>query len=190
MDTPPPGETITTSEVNGDGGCTDRLKYFQHIKHKNSHDERPIRTFGIPIQGWLLNIEDWMNANQYPVSEGNRPGDRTGFERDILFGLSRRGPCNGQDLRREIAQLYSVPVTRGRLYPALNKLARDELVTIEKEHGGGRCNRYNVTPTGEQLITSLAMIYSKIQENSEEADNSSSSKCHADLYSDSVFDIE
>ena len=100
-------------------------------------------------------------VSNHVVREGNRPGDRSGFERDILFGLSRCGPCSGQDLRREINHLYSTPVTRGRLYPALNNLAQDGYVAIE-QFDNRRCNRYLLTQDGQQLISTLAIMHAEI----------------------------
>ena len=74
----------------------------------------------------------------------------TGFQRDLLYVIAGSDQPSGQTIRREMEQ-YVDTVNHGRLYPNLDVLVEHSLV--EKGSHDQRTNYYEVTESGEQLLT-------------------------------------
>jgi len=74
----------------------------------------------------------------------------TGFQRDLLYVVAGSDQPSGQTVRREMEQ-YVDNVNHGRLYPNLDVLVEHSLV--EKGSQDQRTNYYEVTESGEQLLT-------------------------------------
>src|SRR6056297_1673646 len=74
----------------------------------------------------------------------------TGFQRDLLYGVAALEEPSGLEIGRELAEYSSTEVNHGRLYPNLNDLIGEGL--LSKEEKDGRTNLYGLTPRGIELI--------------------------------------
>lgn len=74
----------------------------------------------------------------------------TGFQRDLLYVIAGSDQPSGQTIRRELEE-YIENINHGRLYPNLDKLVEYSLV--QKGDQDQRTNYYEVTESGEELLT-------------------------------------
>lgn len=91
----------------------------------------------------------------------------------VLRLLDRRGPLNGYDIARHVAQLSDnvLRIQEGSLYPALHRMAQAGLLrsTWRQSDKGRRARYYELTPAGRrqlaeekkrwnELIAAVAMV--------------------------------
>jgi len=80
--------------------------------------------------------------------------DLTAFEGDVLYALARleadEETSYGLAVKRVLRDLYDEEINHGRLYPALDDLAKHGLV--EKSALDKRTNEYVLTDAGRELI--------------------------------------
>ena len=74
----------------------------------------------------------------------------TSFQRDLLYCVAALDDPSGLEIGRELSEYSSTEVNHGRLYPNLNDLIREGL--LSKEQKDGRTNLYALTPLGIELI--------------------------------------
>jgi Predicted transcriptional regulators len=80
----------------------------------------------------------------------NSMHELTGFQRDLLYCVAALDEPSGLEIGRELSEYSSTEVNHGRLYPNLNDLIREGL--LSKEQKDGRTNLYALTPLGIELI--------------------------------------
>jgi DNA-binding PadR family transcriptional regulator len=84
----------------------------------------------------------------------------SGFQRDLLVAISwlelEGETCYGLAIKRAIEEVYSDPVTHGRLYQNLDEL--DEQRLIEKRELDRRTNEYVMTEKGTELLRTHAEL--------------------------------
>ncbi|ACM58837.1 helix-turn-helix transcriptional regulator [Halorubrum lacusprofundi] len=74
----------------------------------------------------------------------------TGFQRDLLYCVAALNEPSGLEIGSELSEYSSTEVNHGRLYPNLNDLIEEGL--LSKEEKDGRTNLYELTPLGIELI--------------------------------------
>ena len=74
----------------------------------------------------------------------------TGFQRDILYCVAGLNEPHGLEIGRELAESSSIEVNHGRLYPNLNDLVEQGLLSKGKKDN--RTNLYELTPLARELI--------------------------------------
>ncbi len=74
----------------------------------------------------------------------------TGFQRDLLYVIAGLDQPSGQSVRREL-ETHVENVNHGRLYPNLDELVEHSL--IEKGNQDQRTNYYELTESGEELLS-------------------------------------
>lgn len=79
-------------------------------------------------------------------------GFKAGFLKLSILKIVSLGPTHGYALMKEIERLTEEDwrPSPGSIYPALQDLMRDELITSRKE---GRRKVYEITPKGEMALT-------------------------------------
>lgn len=86
----------------------------------------------------------------------------TAFQRDILRVATRKTPCNGQEIKIEIDDLYvHTDISSGRFYPALDGLEDLGLIEIYRGESHRSGNRIVVTDEGDQLVSFLGHRYKR-----------------------------
>ena len=76
--------------------------------------------------------------------------DLTGFQRDILYVVSGLEEPHGLAIKEEIEEYYEKEVHHGRLYPNLDTLVEQGLVS--KGQKDERTNSYSATARGRREI--------------------------------------
>lgn len=74
----------------------------------------------------------------------------TGFQRDLLYIINGMGEPHGLAIKEEIEKYYESEIHHGRLYPNLDALVKEELVT--KSQKDRRTNEYRITVKGMETI--------------------------------------
>jgi len=74
----------------------------------------------------------------------------TGFQRDLLYCVASLNEPSGLEIGSELAEYSSTEVNHGRLYPNLNDLIEEGL--LSKDEKDGRTNLYELTPLSIELI--------------------------------------
>jgi DNA-binding PadR family transcriptional regulator len=74
----------------------------------------------------------------------------TGFQRDLLYVIAGIGPSSGQEIKHELESDFDFDINHGRLYPNLDTLINNSLVS--KEPRDRRTNDYGLTEEGRQYI--------------------------------------
>jgi len=74
----------------------------------------------------------------------------TGFQRDLLYCVAALNEPSGLEIGSELAEYSSTEVNHGRLYPNLNDLIEEELLSKDKKDG--RTNLYTLTPPGIEFL--------------------------------------
>ncbi|WP_435065053.1 helix-turn-helix transcriptional regulator [Halobaculum sp. EA56] len=102
----------------------------------------PTRRFG------ALTIADGGTSTQLTWT------DLTAFEANVLFAIARLEREDeltyGLAIRDVLEDLYNKPINHGRLYPILDDLADQELIT--KTSVDNRTNEYGLTDAGYDLL--------------------------------------
>lgn len=78
--------------------------------------------------------------------------DMTIFQRDILYLVDGNPNESGLVLLDLISEYYGKDLSSGRLYPALDYLAQNGL--ISKRSADGRANEYEITDKGREKMRS------------------------------------
>ena len=83
----------------------------------------------------------------------------TGFQRDVLAATSiverRTDRTIGLSIRETLESKGYEPIQGGRLYPALDELVSEGLLTKGPDPEDDRANRYGVTEEGQRLLREL-----------------------------------
>ena len=74
----------------------------------------------------------------------------TGFQRDVLYCVAACEAPTGIDVKQEIERYAESEINHGHLYPNLNELANEDL--ISKTAKNGRANVYQITEQGLDFI--------------------------------------
>lgn len=93
-----------------------------------------------------------MNSNS-----GVRWTELTGFQRDMVFEIYQLDRPKGLEVKQALEHTLGEKVNHGRLYPNLDELVSHGLV--EKGEIDQRSNYYEITPTGTELIESMAQVF-------------------------------
>ena len=91
------------------------------------------------------------------------PQFRKGLLEFIILLKLQQGDIYGYELAVEIKKLTSIEVAEGTLYPLLNRLKRDDLVTSEwktAEVGSPR-KYYEITPLGIEALTKMKATWTE-----------------------------
>jgi len=76
--------------------------------------------------------------------------DLTGFQRDLLYVVAGLDDPHGLAIKEELENYYETEIHHGRLYPNLDTLVEEGLVT--KGQQDRRTNYYSVTDEGWEVI--------------------------------------
>ncbi len=74
------------------------------------------------------------------------------IKRDLLVALDRKGSQYGLEIKETLDAQRETELTIGRLYPNLDELAEQNLIT--KDQLTKRANRYEITDYGQQVLHS------------------------------------
>jgi len=77
-------------------------------------------------------------------------GELSGFQRDVLWMLCERGPCNGLAVEQDLEEYYGETVNHSHVYTNLNQLA--DAGFVDKRPGDGRANEYQLTPFAQTTL--------------------------------------
>ncbi|GGM69227.1 DNA-binding PadR family transcriptional regulator [Halarchaeum rubridurum] len=100
-------------------------------------------------------MSETTDAGPNARNDSNEPpadkyGHLTAFQRDLLHVLNQRGPSKGLALKDYLEGYCYDVVHHGRLYPNLNDLVEEGLVS--KSERDKRTNEYALTDAGEQAL--------------------------------------
>jgi len=89
------------------------------------------------------------------------PQFRKGLLEFIILLKLQQGMSYGYEIASEIKHLTSIEVAEGTLYPLLNRLKRDGLVTTEwkTEDIGTPRKYYQITKTGIETLDKMKLIW-------------------------------
>ncbi|WP_255494122.1 helix-turn-helix transcriptional regulator [Halarchaeum sp. CBA1220] len=76
--------------------------------------------------------------------------DLSGFQRDILWVLYEREPCNGLATEDALESYYGTTVNHSHVYTNLDQLT--EAGFIDKRPGEGRANEYRLTEFARRAL--------------------------------------
>jgi len=76
--------------------------------------------------------------------------DLTGFQRDLLYVVAGLDDPHGLAIKEELEDYYETEIHHGRLYPNLDTLVEENLVT--KGQQDRRTNFYSVTDDGLEVV--------------------------------------
>lgn len=76
--------------------------------------------------------------------------DLTGFQRDLLYVVAGLDDPHGLAIKEELEDYYETEIHHGRLYPNLDTLVEEDLVT--KGQQDRRTNFYSVTDEGLEVV--------------------------------------
>lgn len=74
----------------------------------------------------------------------------TAFQRDIIYTVGRLDAPHGLAIKDALEEYYGVEVNHGRLYPNLDQLAEQDLLTKGKKDD--RTNEYQLTEQAHDAI--------------------------------------
>lgn len=77
--------------------------------------------------------------------------DLSAFQRDTLWILADESGQKGVAIKRRLEDYYGDHVNHAQLYPNLDDLVEEGLVT--KEHADGRTNAYSLTEPGRRALS-------------------------------------
>jgi PadR family transcriptional regulator PadR len=89
------------------------------------------------------------------------PQFRKGLLEFIILLKLQKGPIYGYELAVEIKKLTTIEVAEGTLYPLLNRLKRDGLVTTEWQTAeiGTPRKYYEITAFGIETLTKMKSVW-------------------------------
>lgn len=97
----------------------------------------------------------------------NSDSDHAAFRGIVLLGMLRRlgeGEIYGYELATSLNALGLEGIGEGTIYPALNRLERDGMITsrlVRSERGPAR-KYYSLTPAGRQFLQQREAIWSRL----------------------------
>ena len=91
------------------------------------------------------------------------PQFRKGLLEFIILLKLQQGNIYGYELAVEIKRLTEIEVAEGTLYPLLNRLKRDGLVTTEWQSvdGGSPRKYYEITPLGVETLVKMKTTWTQ-----------------------------
>ena len=94
------------------------------------------------------------------------PQLRKGLLEFVVLLCLREQEHYGYALIREVKDVTALEITEGTIYPLLDRLKTEELVTArweEPEEGGVPRKYYHLTDRGEQVLTRMEEIWAQLQ---------------------------
>lgn len=90
---------------------------------------------------------------------------RKGILELAIFGALAQGPHYGYSLIRHLAKGRGIDLTEGTIYPILNRLLREGLISSEwrESHQGPPRKYYALTPEGEKAHQILEKEFTRLQ---------------------------
>lgn len=89
-------------------------------------------------------------SDDWQAGDVVEPSSLTIFQQNIMLVLADDGQNYGLGIKRELEDHYGKEVNHGRLYPNIDDLVRDGL--ISKSQKDRRTNNYSLTPKGRRLV--------------------------------------
>lgn len=100
------------------------------------------------------------------ILEKWEPQLRKGLLEYVVLLCLRRQEHYGYALIREVKSVTSLEITEGTIYPLLDRLKTNELVTSrweEPEEGGAPRKYYHLTERGAQVLNRMVQTWERLQ---------------------------